>query len=196
MPDPRKSSIKYLAKSQIIDPLRRIVTSLRHAGQVPLAWCPGPNWGDALNPVLIELLAGRKAAHVDGLHHRRYLAIGSILGTANEHSEVWGSGFIEENAAILGVPRAVHAVRGPLSRARLLELGIDCPEVYGDPALLLPRFFRPTVEKTHAVGIIPHYVDKEHPWLARQALDPSRGIFISYRSTSTLSLTLTVRGKV
>jgi pyruvyltransferase len=110
--------------------------------------------------------------HLDGLHHSRYLAIGSILGSANRHAEVWGSGFICEDASISGRPRAVHAVRGQLSRLRLLALGIECPEVYGDPALLLPMFFNPPVEKRFAVGLIPHYADKVHPWVERQRRDP------------------------
>jgi len=58
-------------------------------------------------------------------------------------------------------PRKVHAVRGPCSRKKLLEAGIPCPEIYGDPALLLPKFHDPEVHKTHKVGIIPHFVDKD-----------------------------------
>jgi len=160
------------AKVLVLDPARRIGVKLRYPGQVALSWCEGENWGDALSPVLVELLSGKPALHVPGLHHHRYLAIGSILGKANERAEVWGSGFIQEDEEILGKPRAVHAVRGPLSRGKLLRMGIECPEIYGDPALLLPRFYNPEVPKRHAVGIIPHYVDKGHPWLARLNGDP------------------------
>jgi pyruvyltransferase len=135
-------------------------------------WCEGRNWGDALSPYLVRLLSGKEVVLRTGLHHRRFLAIGSILGDANEHSEVWGSGFIRENDRVLGVPRKVHAVRGPLTRDLLLRQGLDCPEVYGDPALLLPRFFNPEVEKPYSVGIIPHYIDKGHPWLSQFVHDP------------------------
>jgi len=131
-----------------------------------------PNWGDALNPVLVELVSGRKAQYLEELHHDRYLAIGSVLGTANEHAEVWGSGFIREHEPLLGRPRAVHAVRGPLSREALLRQDVECPEIYGDPALLLPRFFNPQVGKRYAVGIIPHYVDKGHAWVEQYRRDP------------------------
>lgn len=139
---------------------------------MPLTWCLGRNWGDALSPVLVGLLSGKPVIHLDGLHHDRYLAIGSILGGANERAEVWGSGFIRENESVIGRPRAVHAVRGPLSRALLLKQGIACPEVYGDPALLLPRFFNPNEPKRYSIGIIPHYIDKGHPWLEQYRHDP------------------------
>lgn len=159
-------------KTLILDPARRMGVKLRYPGQVPLSWCEGVNWGDALSPVLVEMLSGRPALHVTGLHHHRYLAIGSILGSANERAEVWGSGFIREDDELIGKPLAVHAVRGPLSREKLLRMGVGCPEVYGDPALLLPRFYNPEVTKRHVVGIIPHYIDKAHPWLARVKDDP------------------------
>lgn len=139
---------------------------------MPLAWCLGHNWGDALSPVIVSLLSEKQVVHIEGLHHNRYLAIGSILGTANERAEVWGSGFIRENELLIGRPRAVHAVRGPLSRESLLKQGVECPEVYGDPALLLPHFFNPDVPKHYAVGIIPHYVDKGHAWVEQFRRDP------------------------
>jgi len=160
------------AKSLVLDPARRMGVKLRYPGQVALSWCEGVNWGDALSPVLVELLSGKPALHVTGLHHHRYLAIGSILGSANERAEVWGSGFIRGDDKLFAKPRAVHAVRGPLSREKLLRMGIGCPEIYGDPALLLPRFYNPEVTKRHVIGIIPHYVDKGHPWLVRMQDDP------------------------
>lgn len=163
-------------KRVAINPARRAFVKLAYPGRVPLNWCLGSNWGDALNPVLVELLSGKRTFHVDGLHHVRYFAIGSILGGANELAEVWGSGFIFHDEKVIGKPRAVHSVRGPLSRASLLKQGIDCPEVYGDPALLLPSFFNPDVSKKFAVGIIPHYIDKDCPWLEQYVHDPQVAI--------------------
>lgn len=168
----RQSAAWRIAKRVAVDPARRTAVKLAYPSRVPLMWCLGANWGDALSPVLVELLAGKKALHLEGLHHDRYLVIGSILGGANERAEVWGSGFIHENEQVIGPPRAVHAVRGPLSRERLLKQGVDCPEVYGDPALLLPRFFNPQVSKRYSVGIIPHYIDKAHSWLEPWRRDP------------------------
>ena len=53
-------------------------------------------------------------------------------------------------------------MRGPLTRSRLLDVGIDCPPVYGDPALLVPLYYWPEVEKTHDVGIVIRH--SEHLW--------------------------------
>src|SRR5690606_5726399 len=58
------------------------------------------------------------------------------------------------------------SVRGPLSRKRFIDMGIDCPEVYGDPAILLPKFYNPVISTTHKMGVIPHYVDKDNSAIA------------------------------
>lgn len=163
--DFREHPIWKSAKRLGLDAGRREVFSLFHRGAVPLSWAGGRNWGDALSPVLASLLSGRRVIRAEALHHRRYLAIGSILGAANEWAEVWGSGFIREGDRVRGQPRAVHAVRGPLSRDALIAQGVSCPEVFGDPALLLPRLFNPSVEKRYAIGVVPHYTDKSNRWV-------------------------------
>ena len=43
-----------------------------------------------------------------------------------------------------------------MSRDAVLAAGGECPEVYGDAAVLLPEIYNPDVEKTADVGIIPH----------------------------------------
>ncbi|KVV15885.1 hypothetical protein AP058_00501 [Flavobacterium sp. TAB 87] len=41
----------------------------------------------------------------------------------------------------------------------MLAQGYEVPAIFGDPALLLPRYFNPKVEKKYRLGIIPHYND-------------------------------------
>jgi len=47
-----------------------------------------------------------------------------------------------------------------LTRKYLLKRGIVCPEVYGDPALLLSLYYCPKVEKKHRIGVVLHYKDQ------------------------------------
>jgi pyruvyltransferase len=152
-------------RSIIIYPFLRGVFFFKKLNKVPLFWYDCNNWGDALNPWLVSMLSGKGVVMAKEPYLRKYLVIGSILGVANKHDEVWGSGFIKENETLSEGPHKIHAVRGPLTRKALLDSGIPCPEVYGDPALLLPKFFNPDIPKIHDVGVIPHYVEKNHPWV-------------------------------
>ena len=64
----------------------------------------------------------------------------------------------------------VVAVRGPLTRQRMLSLSIDCPPVYGDPALLVPLVHPRRSETTRRkLGIVPHYKDASLPAVAALA---------------------------
>jgi pyruvyltransferase len=50
-------------------------------------------------------------------------------------------------------------VSGPRTRLRALECGAVCPEVYGDPGLLLPRFYTPAPAQRSGIGLVPHFSD-------------------------------------
>lgn len=133
------------------------------------------NFGDDLNRILLELISGKKVipykySIVSRFRKRvNYLCIGSIISQlSNEQSIIWGSGVLSPELPLTSKPFKVLAVRGPLSRDYLLKQGVDCPEVYGDPALLLPKFYRPaSYNKKYKIGIIPHYTDKKNPLIDR-----------------------------
>ena len=58
------------------------------------------------------------------------------------------------------LPKKIISVRGPKSRQKLLSMGLDCPENYGDPLILFPSIYTPkTLTIKNKIGIIPHYVD-------------------------------------
>ena len=131
------------------------------------------NWGDALNPVLIQKISGKNPLIATEYTYnvRRspvYSVIGSVLERPNINNcgygnlIVWGTGFISHQGKLNVQPKEICAVRGPLTRERLLMQGYECPEIYGDPALLYPRYYRPNVQKKYKLGIIPHFVDKEN----------------------------------
>jgi len=169
----RSSGAWKFAKEQFVDPLRRVAFETAYRGYLPLYFCESPNWGDALSAVLCEKLSGKPVKEMLWQHQHRYFAIGSILGQANSRAEVWGSGFVWPDEKLAEPPQAVYAVRGPRTRARLRALGCDCPEIYGDPALLFPFFYNPPVEKKFRVGVIPHFSDKNTDWIKRLPPDPA-----------------------
>jgi hypothetical protein len=122
------------------------------------------NYGDILAPYLASKLSGKKIIRLKypiSWRYRKllkhYVTIGSVIGSACKKSIVWGSGII--NKAEMVNQATFLAVRGPRTRTRLLELGYEVPEVFGDPALLLPNFIPDIYEKKYELGIIPHYVD-------------------------------------
>ena len=126
------------------------------------------NFGDDLNVPLIEHLTSTQVRLYSTLLRKRgrenLLAIGSIIENfCNEDSVIWGSGAMFGNKPLLHKPKKVCSVRGPLTREYLTSQGIDCPEIYGDPALLFPMFYTPQIEKKYKLGIIPHYSDFNLP---------------------------------
>jgi len=122
------------------------------------------NYGDLLSKYLVEKISEREVKWINPrkqpwykLNKKHYLVIGSILHHASNQSIVWGSGIIDRKHK---VPKAdFRAVRGPQTRKFLNDRGISCPEIYGDPALLLPGYFKPQIRKKYKIGIIPHYHD-------------------------------------
>lgn len=145
----------------IVDPLK-----------IHLYWCDNrqsegkENFGDLLPNYIVSKLSNKPIVRVTHPSMRRYryflkhyLTVGSILEAANENSIVWGSGIIRQNDVIKKAK--FLAVRGPKTRKRLLELGYQVPEIYGDPALLLPTLYPISGKPEYELGIIPHYVDYE-----------------------------------
>lgn len=124
------------------------------------------NWGDDLNYLFLKNVIKHDILFCDWIVFFRffkvdnYLCIGSIIESrSNERSIIWGAGCISKDKPFVK-PQKVLAVRGPLTRKRMLEAGVECPEIYGDPALLLPLYYKSVHEKKYKIGVIPHYVDK------------------------------------
>lgn len=115
----------------------------------------------------------------------KLVAIGSLLDTnlLSSKSVYWGTGCLGEShfdkeristdypcsLFYLFLPSSfkwfmrrwqteVTAVRGPLTRALLLQKKILCPEVYGDPAVLLPDVYKTQRVHKFEIGVILHYV--------------------------------------
>ena len=143
------------------------------------------NWGDDINYYFIRELTGRSVISLFNFRLARrfrfknFLCIGSLLGMpgyANDKTIVWGAGSFGKLKG--AVPSRICSVRGKLTHDILVEKGFECPEVYGDPALLLPLVYQPRrgvqcstvassvqeVQKaSYRLGIIPHVIDLHHP---------------------------------
>lgn len=127
------------------------------------------NLGDYLSTVIVEWLC--KIYGVDQnkmLPTTKHLyAVGSILNKGYQNATIWGSGFAYKLRGIRAVLHYfpyrkldIRCVRGPLTRQMLKELGHSCPEVYGDPVVLMPMIYSPKVGSKLEYTIIPH-ISKE-----------------------------------
>lgn len=122
------------------------------------------NYGDLLGKYIVEKISGKKVVFgwpkkfsLYDFFLPIYVTIGSILANVNHKCIVWGSGIISKEYPIKKAK--FLAVRGPQTRAFLLNQGYDVPEIFGDPALLLPKYYHPKIDRTYKIGIIPHYRD-------------------------------------
>ena len=119
------------------------------------------NFGDDLNYYFLKQIidTNKQIKFYNKNNKENYLTIGSIISDTfvDNKTIIWGSGIISENRGFTKKPYKILAVRGPKTRNVLLQHNIDCPEVYGDPALLLPYYYYPYVQKKYKIGIIPHW---------------------------------------
>lgn len=125
------------------------------------------NWGDLIPYKIIKELSKSDRLRDSEVFnvknpHSKYpiVSTGSVMHFTNEDSIVWGTGCIDEKM-IGKQPKKIYAVRGPLTQQELELQGWECPEVYGDPALLFPLIYNPQVQKKHKWGFIPHYIEFE-----------------------------------
>jgi pyruvyltransferase len=126
------------------------------------------NWGDDVSIRLIKFINPDKKIipTVYSWNIRKktdYLCVGSIITWMTSSSSIiWGSGVVYPEQYLKNKPTDVLAVRGPLTRKYLLDNGINCPEIYGDPALLFPRYYMPSKTKKYKLGVVPHFRDKNN----------------------------------
>ncbi|UJR14336.1 hypothetical protein I4U23_001332 [Adineta vaga] len=141
-------------------------------------WTPdskNDNFGDTLSYILVRSIVGPQLAFINTKDRRSYckksklLAIGSIFQFACKHDVIWGSGILNptkfpffNNSRLINTID-IRAVRGPRTRNALIaKYNIDVPEIYGDPALLLPFYlksYKKSVKSIIPILLILHYKD-------------------------------------
>lgn len=156
---------------------------------VKLHWWRGNNFGDELSRYIVEKLIKNKypcddfvIQWVDKLHNRKLFAIGSLLTSQCllTDSYVWGTGVLCKcnmlKAPVKLFPlnrklmyeyrrqkcryfNGISAVRGKLTRELLTKQGVKCPDIYGDPGILISRYYTPkSYEKKYKYGLILHWI--------------------------------------
>ena len=122
------------------------------------------NLGDYLSLIIVNNLLQERGINFENEVDTTYYlyAIGSIIGWGYQDAVIWGSGLLNNKNALrcLRQKLDIRAVRGPRSREILLYYGIECPEIYGDPACLLPRYYYPKMKKKYQYSLILHHNSK------------------------------------
>lgn len=129
------------------------------------------NFGDCMSVRLVERIVGEPVRIYRKTrlnNEKKLLAIGSIISWGVDDDVIWGTGI---NGKLLDKKHYhfskldIRAVRGPLTRQFIMDnFHIDCPEIYGDPALLFPYFFPEFKRKQNPSMdyiIIPHYAEEK-----------------------------------
>lgn len=132
-----------------------------------------PNLGDALSPIIVKSVLAERAPAAGEPANRRLLAIGSVLNHADTGAVLWGTGFNSKKGRSSYAFDSVdpRAVRGPRTKAFLAGFGVEVPEIYGDPGLLISRYFPRAVKADRDYVVIPHYNERngkfgDHPTLS------------------------------
>lgn len=122
------------------------------------------NFGDELSKFITEQLINKSKYKLEFNNDNILLnivCVGSYIHVAKNNSFIFGSGVRTSNNIENGHRYNnlnVCAVRGPLTRQFLISKNIQVPSIYGDPALILPKIYKPIIINNlkDKVGIVPH----------------------------------------
>lgn len=118
------------------------------------------NFGDMIGPYIYKKIYGCNYTY--GIPSDDNSDVYFISGSINEHLDKnvtsFGCGVATEYKSIsINKPKKIISVRGPLTYNILTSMGIECPKIYGDTGLLLPKIYNPqNISKKYEVGYIPH----------------------------------------
>jgi len=127
------------------------------------------NFGDYLSPMLVEMLAAKPVVYAP-IHKAEMMAIGSILPRERKarrffvprRLHIWGPG-TDAPGLSFSSRHHYHALRGRKSCEQVQ--GLAQAPALGDPGLLAAHWWegRPRPAKRYRIGLIPHYLDQDHP---------------------------------
>lgn len=122
-------------------------------------WSFFPNFGDLITPLLLKHY-GLTPVHSFSPENAEIVSTGSILQWMPEDFAgiILGTGLIQDETRQFPHAR-IAAVRGQLTAERI---NAPADVVLGDPGLLAPAILKKRPPKTHVLGLIPHYIDRQH----------------------------------
>lgn len=130
------------------------------------------NLGDSLGEIIVDFMLKRRG---DGFSietptskTKHLYCVGTNIQGAYQDATVWGAGIYppQNQSQIICQKLAkrkldIRAVRGPLTRDVLENYGHKCPEVYGDPAILMPLIYQASVKKNKDLLVIPQFIGEQ-----------------------------------
>lgn len=125
------------------------------------------NLGDSLGEVIVDYFLKQKGLDINAkVSSTRHLyCVGSNIHGAYQDATIWGSGIFPPETKLDFILQKIshrkldiRAVRGPLTKKVLEDYGFQCPDVYGDPAILMPMIYSPSVKKNVQRLVIPQFV--------------------------------------
>lgn len=142
-----------------------------HNNPINLYWWDGvSNFGDWIGPWLISKVLDKNVVNSINTPKQNNViySVGSVLQMIDKNHEsvsIWGSGIMSENGINNFINntnngkniKKIGAVRGMLTRNVLVSAGFSVPEIYGDPALLMPKFYNPKKVIDRKICIVPHW---------------------------------------
>lgn len=132
-------------------------------------WKSKVNIGDALAPVIYEYMMKRNGLSKDVSVSKRIhlMTVGSLIGLMPFDAVIWGTGIHRVNIAknLINnrkkISYDIRAIRGPVTKFVMDIAGYQCPDVFGDPAVLMKLIYQPeNVKKEYDVSVIYHLFHK------------------------------------
>lgn len=125
------------------------------------------NFGDELSEIIFNLLLKKYSITnlkvcFNKTKDDNIVFIGSLIGWANNNYDnihILGSGIRTERDRIKkNIKMTIYSVRGPLTKKYLEKFNYVVSNTYGDPALLLPKFYNPKKISLckNKIGVLGH----------------------------------------
>lgn len=146
--------------------------------KINLNYCTGLNLGDLLSPIVCEYLLAKKGLSLSTTvkQTKHLYAIGSILTMGKQDAVVWGSGAIDNESlyTLWGDRNSlkrrldIRAVRGRYTKEILQKAGYEVPNIFGDPAIIMPEIYDPRQSnpqiKKYKASVIVHFDKVPEEW--------------------------------